>query len=176
MKILWGSVVSPGIEMAKAFLLEREDFIVLRRKLSEADVERDVERLNRAMEDTIEELTQLESRLQQELGDAYADIFHAHIMLLKDEHFSQQMIQRARENSFNIEYALMQEMNQVEAVFSEMHDAYLRERGGDIRDVGRRVLRKLLGKEREELHSLTEPAIVVAHDLSPSETASGPTP
>ena len=172
MKVLWGSGVSPGIEMAKAFLLEREDFIVLRRKLSDADVERDVQRLNEAIEDTVEELTQLESRLQRELGDAYADIFHAHIMVLKDEHFSQQTISRARENSVNIEYALTQEMNQVEAVFSEMHDTYLRERGGDIRDVGRRVLRKLLGKEREELHSLTEPAIVVAHDLSPSETAS----
>jgi len=164
--------VSPGIEMAKAFLLEREDFIVLRRELSEADVERDVERLNEAIDDTIKELTELESRLQRELGDAYADIFHAHIMVLKDEHFSQQAIRRARDNSVNIEYALMQEMNQVETVFSEMHDTYLRERGGDIRDVGRRVLRKLLGKEREELHSLTEPAIVVAHDLSPSETAS----
>ena len=172
MKVLWGSGVSPGIQMAKAFLLEREDFIVLRRKLGGEDIERDVERLEKAIEETIEELTQLESRLQHELGDAYADIFQAHIMVLKDEHFSQQTIRRAREKSMNIEYALMEEMNQVETVFSEMHDTYLRERGGDIRDVGTRVLRKLLGKEREELHSLTEPAIVVAHDLSPSGTAS----
>ena len=172
MRVIEGLGVSPGIEMAKAFLLEREDFIILRRELSEAEVERDVERLDKAIEETVEELTQLESRLQRELGDAYADIFHAHIMVLKDEHFWRETIRRARENVVNIEHALMQEMNQVETVFSRMHDTYLRERGGDIRDVGRRVLRKLLGKEREELHTLTEPAIVVAHDVSPSETAS----
>ena len=172
MKVLEGLGVSPGIEVAKAFLLEREDFIVLRRKLGKAEVEADVERLRRAIDDTVEELTELESHLQRELGDAYADIFHAHIMVLTDEHFLQETIRRARENLVNIEYALMQEMGQVETVFSQMHDTYLRERGGDIRDVGRRLLRKLLGKEREELHSLTEPAIVVAHDLSPSETAS----
>ena len=172
MRVLEGLGVSPGIQAAKAFLLEREDFIVLRRKLGPAEIEADVERLRKAIADTIQELTDLESQLQRDLGGAYADIFHAHIMVLKDEHFLQETIRRARENQINIEYALMQEMNQVETVFSEMHDTYLRERGGDIRDVGRRLLRKLLGKEREELHRQTEPAIVVAHDLSPSETAS----
>ncbi len=164
--------MSPGVEMAKAFLLEREDFIILKRAMSDEQIELDAERFRKAIADTTEELSLLEARLQRELGDAYAGIFQAHIMVLKDENFFRGTLRRAGENRVNIEYALMEEMNNVETVFSQMHDAYLRERGGDIRDVGKRVLRKLLGKEREELHSLAEPAIVVAHDLSPSETAS----
>ena len=172
MALLKGLGVSPGIEMAKAFLLEREDFIVIRREMSDEEMERDVERFRNAIADTAEELSSLEAQLQRELGEAYADIFHAHIMVLKDESFFRETVRRVRENRVNIEYALMEEMNKVETVFSEMHDTYLRERGGDIRDVGRRLLRKLLGKEREELHNLAEPAIVVAHDLAPSETAS----
>jgi phosphotransferase system enzyme I (PtsI) len=158
--------------MAKAFLLEREDFIILKREMSNEQIELDVERFRKAIADTAEELSSLKAQLQRELGDAYAGIFQAHIMVLEDESFFTEAVRRARENRVNIEYALKEEMRNVEEVFSQMHDAYLRERGGDIRDVGKRVLRKLVGKEREELHSLEEPAIVVAHDLSPSETAS----
>jgi phosphotransferase system enzyme I (PtsI) len=171
-KVLEGLGVSAGIEVAKAFLLEREDFIVPKRTLSDQEIERDIERLRKAIEETIEELSLLERQLDRELGDAYANIFHAHIMLLKDETFFRETVRRVREQRVNIEYALTEEMNKVETVFTEIRDTYLRERGGDVRDVGKRLLRKLLGKEREELRHLTEPAIVVAHDLSPSETAS----
>jgi len=171
LRVIEGLGVSPGIEMAKAFLLEMEDFIILKRDMSDEEIELDVERFRKAVAETADDLSSLAEQLQHEMGDAYAGIFKAHITVLEDESFSQETIRRARENRVNIEFALMEEMNNVETVFSQMQDAYLRERGGDIRDVGKRVLQKLLGKEREELDRLTEPAIVVAHELSPSETA-----
>ncbi len=171
MKVIEGVGVSPGIEMAKAFLLEKEDFIILKRDMSDEQIELDVERFRKAVADTADDLSFLAEQLQHEMGDAYAGIFKAHITVLEDESFSQETIRRARDNRVNIEFALMEEMNNVETVFSQMQDAYLRERGGDIRDVGKRVLQKLLGREREELDRLTEPAIIVAHELSPSETA-----
>lgn len=171
MKVIEGVGVSPGIEMAKAFLLEKEDFIILKRDMSDEQIELDVERFHKAVADTADDLGSLAEQLQRELGDAYAGIFQAHIMVLEDENFFRETIRRARDNRVNIEFALMEEMNNVETVFSQMQDAYLRERGGDIRDVGKRVLQKLLGREREELDRLTEPAIIVAHELSPSETA-----
>lgn len=170
-RILKGVAASPGVAVGRAFLLDREDFYIPLRYLSPDEAEADIILFQKAIEEVKEEIASLQQSLAQELKGAYGDIFTVHLMLMNDPHFTGPIIERTREERVNIEYVCSQEVLRAQSIFSKMKDQYLRERFADIRDVMRRIIRKLMKKERVGLADITQEVIIIAHDLSPSDTA-----
>ncbi|MCX7918893.1 MAG: phosphoenolpyruvate--protein phosphotransferase [bacterium] len=170
--MLTGIGVSPGVAIGKVFLLDSDRYFVPERKLSESEIADEISRFRQAVEQTKQQLMDLKTKVEKEIGATAAEIFATHLMLLEDPSLIQQTIERIRQDKTNAEYLFTQVLQKMIAVFAKMEDEYLRERATDLRDVGRRVISNLLGKERETLAKLEEEVIVVAYDLAPSDTAS----
>lgn len=172
MESLQGTGVSRGIVIGTAFLYGHEDYHVPKRKLAPEQVQENVARFEDAILQVRDEITELKDKLLEEMGEDHARILQAHLHVLEDDLLKGGTVRRVRDELVSIEYALSQAVREIEASFSRVEDAYLRERVGDIRDVSHRILRKLLGREKETLSRLHEDVIVVAHDISPSDMAS----
>ncbi len=164
-----GIPASPGIAIGPAFLYGKEDFVIYRRKIKDADIPREIARFEDALINTRKELTDLKDSLASK-GAANTKIFDAHLLLLEDRMLIEEVISRLKEEKFCVEYIFSQVIKKYIEAFSQMSDDYIRERTSDVSDIGRRILRNLLGHKKGFL-LLNEPAIVVAHDLSPSDTA-----
>ena len=165
-----GIPVSPGIAIGPVFLLEAEGVRIPKHFIAEERVEDEVRRLEKAMAEALAELETLSEQVSEKAGATIAEIFSAHAGMLKDEFLRVEFIQRIREKRYTAEFAVSRTMRQWRKVFQE--DAFLVSRVADLDDLERRLLRSLLGAQREELASLRSPVILVAHDLSPSQTAS----
>ena len=107
----------------------------------------------------------------EQIGEADASIFDAHILLLEDTSLIESVKEQLQSRLVNVDFAYEQVVRSYTRKMRELDDDYFRERAGDFLDVSRRVLRNLQGKVETELHSLDAPSIVLAHDLSPSDTA-----
>jgi phosphotransferase system enzyme I (PtsI) len=166
-----GIGVAPGIAVGTIFVLDREDFAVHREEVDASKVDKEIERFESAIEGTREEILALQKNLRNGLGDEYWKIFNAHLWMLDDNEFRYAVAKRVREENCCVEYALAQEVENLAGVAEKIEDPYLRERIADIKDVSRRILHRLLGKERQTLRHLKDPTIVVSHDLMPSDTA-----
>jgi phosphoenolpyruvate-protein phosphotransferase (PTS system enzyme I) len=167
-----GIGVSPGIAIGKVFLLDSERYYIPERKIAPQEVEAEIARFTEAINKTKTQLAELKDKVERELGEAHARIFATHLMVLEDPTLVQQTIDRIKQEHTNVEYLFSQVLQKMIAVFAKMEDEYLRERATDLRDVGRRVIANLLGRERESLAQLEDEVVVVAYDLAPSDTAS----
>ncbi|MFB3896989.1 MAG: phosphoenolpyruvate--protein phosphotransferase [bacterium] len=167
-----GIGVSPGIAIGKVFLLDSERYYIPERKIVPEEIEAEIARFTEAINKTKSQLTNLKNKVERELGEAHARIFATHLMVLEDPTLVQQTIDRIKKDQTNVEFGLSQVLQKMIGVFAKMEDEYLRERATDLRDVGRRVIANLLGRERESLAQLNEEVVVVAYDLAPSDTAS----
>jgi phosphoenolpyruvate-protein phosphotransferase (PTS system enzyme I) len=161
--------VSSGIAIAKALVLTHESHHELPQARHDAIVEVELARLKGAAEITLSELQEIYARAKSEVGDENAKIFEAHRLILQDVEFIGAMETQIRRESVNAEAAVSAVADQFARLFEDMEDEYLRGRSADIRDVGMRLLSHLR-KEPREKAALNEPVIVVAHDLSPSQT------
>ncbi|MDI6783422.1 MAG: phosphoenolpyruvate--protein phosphotransferase [bacterium] len=170
--MLKGIGVSPGIAIGKVFLLDSERDYIPERKISLPEVVSEVVRFREAVDKTKSQVTELKSKVARELGETHAQIFATHLMLLEDPTLIQHTVDRINREQTNAEYIFSQVLQKTIAVFARMEDEYLRERATDLRDVGRRVIANLLGRERETLAQLAEEVVVIAYDLAPSDTAS----
>ncbi len=170
MEIKRGVAVSPGIAIAEAFLLEAEGVRIPEHFISESQVEREVRRLETAMEQALEELEALARRVSEAARATIAEIFSAHAGMLRDNYFREEFFERIRAKKYAAEFAVSRTMRQWRMVFQE--DSFLATRVPDLDDLERRLLRSLLGAKREELGTLKSEVILVAHDLAPSQTAS----
>jgi phosphotransferase system enzyme I (PtsI) len=170
MEIRRGIPVSPGIAIGEVFLLEAEGVRIHEHFISERDVEQEVERLQKAMDQALEELEKLAGDVSTRAGAKIAEIFSAHAGMLKDEYFRPEFFDRIRNKKYTAEFAVSRTMRQWRKVFQS--DPFLATRVPDLDDLERRLLRNLIGSRREELASLSSEVILVAHDLSPSQTAS----
>jgi phosphotransferase system enzyme I (PtsI) len=105
------------------------------------------------------------------MGQEQAEIFDAHLLVLEDRMLIEEVISRLKKELVNVAFIFSEVLKKYIEVFSKIEDEYLKERVTDVNDVGKRILRNLLGKERKGLDDLKEKVVVVAHDLSPSDTA-----
>ncbi len=169
MKRFHGIPASPGIALAPAFLYRPADLTVQRR--AAADPQAEWARYQAAAAAARQELAALRQQaVAGGLSEAEAAIFDAHQMMLRDPDLDDEL--RAElEAGASAEAALESVFDRNARVFAAMQDPYFRERAADFNDVGRRVLRLLLGVRDESLAALTAPAVVLAHDLAPSDTA-----
>jgi len=170
-KIIKGIPASPGIAIGKAFLLETEEPVVPRRQISDEELPQEISRFEEALIQTRKEIVEIQKKIAEEMGTEHAEIFNAHLLVLEDKMFLEEVISRLRKEKFTVEYILIDVIKKYIKVFSKMDDEYLKERISDIDDVGKRILRNLLGQQRQDLSKLKEKVIVVAYNLSPSDTA-----
>src|SRR5689334_21706064 len=175
MKILKGIPVAPGVAIARPFLLERSgNASPLRQNLSDAEVERDITTFRQAVEKTAEGIRKTRDRVEAKLGKGHGAILDAHLLILKDPLLVDETIATARSQKVNVAWAFYRTVRKFAELMGSLGDEYLRERTNDIEDVGSQVLIHLTGEERRELKSLKDRVIVLADDLSPSETADIP--
>ncbi|WP_028986547.1 phosphoenolpyruvate--protein phosphotransferase [Thermicanus aegyptius] len=167
-RVFHGIAASPGIAIGRAARLERQELKVEKREILSPEDE--IERFKQAITKAVTDLEEIYQKTLKELGEEKASIFQAHQMLLQDPVWTSEVENRIREESINGEYAIEQVTEQYISLFSEMEDEYMRERAADLKDVKNRVLAYLTGTNRRQIHEQT-PSILVAHDLTPSDTA-----
>lgn len=171
--ILKGVAAAPGIAAGFTFILGKQDFIVPPRAIMEKEIPIEIARFEEALIKTREEILTIQKKMTSVFDSLHAQIFDAHILVLEDRTFIEEVIKRVKEEKLSAEYIFFEVLKKYMKIFSNIEDEYLRERVGDINDVGRRILKNLMDENKlHELDHLTEELIIVSHDLSPSDTAS----
>lgn len=165
-----GTGVSPGIAIGRALILEKDVGSVYRVPIKDAEIENEIRRLHSALATTKEALGELKAKVARSIGDEYASIFDAHLMIVGDPGFSDEIESRIVEQKINAEWALQMVKEELEARFESFDDEYLRDRGEDIRDVSDSVLKNLLGIAHHDLSEIDHDVIILASDLTPSDT------
>ena len=168
---LKGIPAAPGIAMGRVLLFDSEEISIPRRAITEEQIPYELLRLEEAMIRTRHQIIGIQKKLSQELGQEHAEILNAHLLVLEDQSLREQIIAGLKNQLLNVEAIFHDVIREHLRVFSKTEDEYLRERTADIEDVRKRVLFNLLGKRPNSLAQLEEAVIVVARDLSPSETA-----
>lgn len=171
MERLQGIAVSPGIAIGEALVLDNEGFRIPRRFLPRDAVEQELERLGKAFDAAVGEVEHNRRRVADQLGDDYAAIFSAHLQMLRDPRLHEEIEEMIRTRHYSPEYSVSRALRRYAKVFQSLEGKYMAERANDIFDIEKRILRNLLGRRREELSQITSPVLVLAHNLTPSETA-----
>ncbi len=171
MLIKRGIAVSPGVAIGPALVLGAESFRIPQRFVSIDAVDAEIARFQAAIEATCQEIGVNERLATERLGAQYAAIFAAHLMLARDEKLVQEIESLIREKSFSPEFAVSRVLRQYAKRFQNLGDQYFADRAVDMYDLEKRLLKHLLGERREELSHLTMPVLLLAHNLTPSETA-----
>ncbi len=164
-----GIAASEGIAIAKAFRLEHMELTV--EKSSVASIEKEVLRFDEAVAKSKLELEAIKEHARQELGDDKAEIFAAHLLVLNDPELLGPIKEKMKTEQVNAEYALHEVAAMFVSMFESMDNEYMRERAADIRDVTNRVLSHLLGVPISNPSMISEEVIIIAKDLTPSDTA-----
>ena len=167
-----GIAVNPGVVIGEAFVLPSDGYFIPRHFINEGELGTEVERLRVGIDDALKEIEKLEKTVTDKFGSEIGEIFGAHQTLLKDKHLKDEFYEKIKKHSFCAEYAVSVTLRSYIKKFKEIKDPYLAERVRDIYDVEKRLLKNLLGEKKEDLHHLTKGVILVAHDLTPSQTAS----
>jgi phosphotransferase system enzyme I (PtsI) len=171
MEIKKGIAVSPGISIAKSLIIDSEDYRIPRRPINPSQRITEVQRVRNAFKEAIGELTKLESAQDQTEGGKIKDIFAVHLRFLHDRSLRKKVTDMVHSDLVTAEYAVSTVLREIASHFTKVKDAYISERAADIYDIERRLLRQLLGKKREDVGHLTEEVVVVARELSPTQTA-----
>ena len=169
--MITGIPASPGIVFGKALVLKEEKIVLDTQKISEDQVEAEVARFYAGREAAVEQLNSIHQRALKSLGEEKAAIFEGHLMILEDEELEEEIIDYLRSNKVNASVAASKIIDQQVEMLFEIDDEYLKERAGDIRDIGNRLIKNILGMHIVDLGDITEESILVAYDLTPSETA-----
>jgi phosphotransferase system enzyme I (PtsI) len=171
MEIKKGIAVSPGVAIGQALVIDAEEYRVPRRSIEASAKRAEIVRLREAFTGAANELAELESAQSIEEGKI-RDIFAVHLRLLRDRSLRRRIADYIHTNGVTAEYAVSATLREIATHFAQVRDSYISERSADIHDIERRLLRHLLGRKREDLAHLTEEVVVVAHELSPTQTAS----
>ncbi len=171
MQVRNGIAVSPGVAVGPALVLGSENFRIPRKYVAQDAVEVEVARFRNALDQVCQEIEENESLVADKLGSQYAAIFSAHLQMARDPKLTGEVERLIRERSFSPEYAVSRYLRQHAEQLQNLGNPYLAERALDIFDLEKRLLQRLLGESREELSNLTAPVIILAHDLTPGETA-----
>ncbi len=170
--VINGIGVSSGIVYAKAFVLPPDEFEFEEKFIAEALIESELSRFDSAIDLTASQLQQIQKQIDGVLGPNSAAIIEAHLLVLWDRSFIGEIKKAIKTKFHSAETAVWTVTRNYIAILKAIDDVYIRERVADIEDVSNRVLKNLIGKQKSLLSELKEPSIVIAKDLSPSETAS----
>jgi phosphotransferase system enzyme I (PtsI) len=171
-KVYRGIAVSAGVCRGKAIVLHHARHAIVQRQLTPEAVPPEVKRFEQALVRTRQQITEVQRRVAETMSSAEADIFDAHLLMLEDRVLIEEVIKIIGEQKANADYAFHTAAERYIKVLEAVEDEYLRERAADLRDLTTRVLDNLLNvKQQLDLRHLTEPCILVGHDLSPSTTA-----
>ncbi|MDB4866427.1 MAG: ptsP [Cohnella sp.] len=165
-----GTGASPGLAIAKAYLIKPEEaYTPVQSKVDQPESE--AARFQDAVRQAQADLQQIRASTEHKLGADKAEIFEGHLMILEDPDLIDAILEQIRDNAVNAEYALYETSQSFIEMLSQMDDELLRERAVDIKDVTGRIMRHLRGTQQADLSLLTEECIIVAEDLTPSDTA-----
>ena len=167
MQYFQGKSVYKGIVMGPVAVLKKNDYQVKRARIE--DPEAEVKRVKEAVEVSKKQLGRLYDKAVREVGEASAAIFEVHQMMLEDEDYLESMENMIRTELVNAEYAAAATGDNFAEMFAAMDDEYMKERSADVKDISERLVRNLSGEGDNDLSSM-EPSVIVADDLSPSET------
>ncbi|SIN72057.1 phosphotransferase system, enzyme I, PtsI [Acetomicrobium flavidum] len=167
-RALKGKPLSPGLAWGRSFLYETIPFMQRNIKIKKEDVEKELDRLKEALKKTKESLQKLKDSVRRRLGEEKAGILEAHMLMLEDPMFVDE-IKKAIEEGNSAEDAVFTATEKIKEMFETIPDPYLRERAADVKDVGSRLYRTLLGGKDIAQLDTNEPIIVVANDLAASE-------
>jgi len=171
-KVYHGIAVSAGVCRGKVVVIHHAHHAITRRDLADDDVPKEIKRFEHALVRTRQQITEVQRRVADTMSSSEADIFDAHLLMLEDRVLIEEVIKLIREQKVNADFAFHTASNRYIAVLETVEDEYLRERAADLRDLTSRVLDNLLDvKQQFDLHHLSEPCILVGHDISPSTTA-----
>ena len=164
-----GTGASPGIALGKALVIEHSELVIEKKTIE--NIDKEIQKLESAVKVSKEELTKVKEKALAELGEHEAEIFEAHLLVLEDPELIGSAISKIRDEKVNADYALNEIKEMFVAMFESMDNEYMRERAADIKDVTNRVLRHILGIKVVDLAELDEEVVLIAHDLTPSDTA-----
>ncbi len=167
--MLMGTGASPGFALGKILVVNNEPLEIEKEEIKDIIAEK--EKFLGALEASKEEVSAIREKALKDLGNEKAAIFDAHRMILEDPELIQSTIQKIENEKINSAYALSKTAQEFITIFEAMDNDYMRERAADIKDVTDRVIRTLTGQKNTDLSALEEEVILVAHDLTPSETA-----
>ncbi|HWI55860.1 MAG TPA: phosphoenolpyruvate--protein phosphotransferase, partial [Bacillota bacterium] len=167
-----GIPVSAGVCRGRILVLDRARPSISRRFLSANELPEEINRLERALIQTRQQILEVQRRVSEGMGAEEGSIFDAHLLVLEDRTLLDEIVRVIQEQQVNAEYAFHTVAERYATTLAAIEDDYLRERATDMRDVTARVLNNLLGLEEEvDLRHLKEPCIIISHDLTPSNTA-----
>jgi phosphoenolpyruvate-protein phosphotransferase (PTS system enzyme I) len=169
--IIKGIPASAGVAHGRALVYLQKQLDVPCRDIALSQVEAEVERLDQAILQTRAEITEIRHKVADSLGEGEASIFDAHLMVLEDNALIEEVVSAVRTSLTNVESCYNNVAQRYISFFSSMEDEYLRERVSDIRDVSRRLLHNLIGMQKVNLGHLASDSIIVAEDITPSDTA-----
>lgn len=167
MQCFFGKSVYKGIVLGPVVVLRKNDSQVRRKKTE--DVESEIRRVEKAGEQAKEQLQKLYDKAVKEVGEASAAIFEVHQMMLEDEDYLDAIHNMIQTEKVNAEYAVAVTGDNFSEMFANMDDDYMKARAADVKDISNRLVRNLSGEEEVDFGAM-EPSIIVAEDLSPSET------
>ncbi len=169
--ILRGIAGAPGVTHGPAFLFLQNEIDIPSYLVDAKDTEHEIERFEGALLETRKQIQRIRQEIAKKLGEAEAQIFDAHQLVLEDKALIDEVINEQRTTHHNIEFCFFQVAQRYIDFFDTIDDEYLKERVTDIRDVARRLLQVLMGQEEHALQRLSEGRIIVSEDLTPSDTA-----
>ena len=170
--VFQGIAASPGIAHGKIFLLAHKEISIPQYAIAEADIEREIGRLDDAIVVTRKQIQKIQNDIRGSLSEDEARIFDAHLMVLEDQALIAESIAEMRSKKLNIEAMISAVGQRYIAAFDKIDDEYLRERAADIRDVLRRLLGNMTGQQMLQIGELVRGKVLVSRDVTPSDSAS----
>jgi len=166
-----GIPAAPGIVVGKAYVFGTETVSPKERVITDREIDGEIKKFETALEKTRKELLDIEKKISKEMGVEHGRIFSAHLMVLEDKVLIGEVVSQLKKRKRNISFVFAEVLNRYTSALSGAKDEYLRDRSSDIADVGKRVLKNLIGTKERSMESLDEKSIIIAYDLSPSDTA-----
>src|SRR5216110_1433069 len=167
-----GAGVSPGIALGKVHVVRDEFDEVVRYPIASSQVPDEIGRFETALIQTRMQILEMQQRIAESIGAKDAAIFDAHLLVVEDRTLIDEVLHKLETDLCNVEWVFQEVATRYAETLSKIDDPYLRERAVDIQDVTKRVIRNLQGKAPKKFLDLTEPHILIAHNLTPSDTAS----
>src|SRR5947209_13787851 len=168
---LQGVGVSPGIARGRLYVVWDDGEEVARHRIEAEDIPNEIGRFEAALIQTRAQILEMQERIAQSIGAKDAGIFDAHLLVVEDRTLIDEVLRKLQADLCNVEFVFQEVATNYANTLSEIDDPYLRGRALDIQDVTRRVVRNLQGKAPKDFLGLTHPHILLAHNITPSDTA-----
>lgn len=171
MQVLQGIAVSPGIAIGEALVIDNEGFVIPRSLLARSEIDSELARLDAVIKTVAAEIDRDSKAAAKTIGGQYGAIFSAHRELLQDPKLRAELETMVRERRCTPTFAVSTLLRRYARMFQEMDNVYMAERAHDLLDIEQRLMEHLLGKQRRGLDDIATPVVVLAHGLTPSQTA-----